>query len=80
MTTGWDIDAHQILFGLNRGEDERSLADFLRLFSDQRLTSVLIPRMTGQEIYQTVEILSALMRNHLNEKEYHALFLGRAKQ
>ena len=73
------IDAHKILFGLNREEDERSLADFLQLFSDKRLTSVLIPRMTDEEISQTVEILSAVMRSHLSEKEYHALFLGRPK-
>lgn len=80
MSSGETIDAHRILFGLNRQEDERSLADFLRLFSEQRLTSVLIPRMTDGEIRQTVELLTAIMHNHLNEKEYHALFLGRPKQ
>jgi TorA maturation chaperone TorD len=73
------IDAHQILFGLNREEDERSLADFLRLFSEHRLTSVLIPRMTDKEISQTVERLTAILRNHLSEKEYHALFLGQPR-
>ena len=80
MDTGEKIDPHQILFGLNREEDERSLTAFLRLFSAKRLTSVLIPRLTDEEIHQTVEALSALMRNHLNEKEYHALFLGRPEQ
>jgi hypothetical protein len=73
------INAHQILFGLNREEDERSLTDFLQLFSDHRLTSVLIPRMTDVEIDLTVETLSAILRNHLSEKEYHALFLGQPK-
>ena len=73
------IDAHQILFGLNRQEDERSLSDFLKLFSERRLTSVLIPRMTDVEINQTVETLTAILRNHLSEKEYHALFLGQPK-
>ena len=73
------IDAHQILFGLNRKEDERSLTDFLKLFSERRLTSVLIPRMTDVEINQTVETLTAILRNHLSEKEYHALFLGQPK-
>ena len=73
------IDAHQILFGLNREEDERSLTDFLQLFSEHRLTSVLIPRMTDEEIDQTVETLTAILRNHLSEKEYHALFLGQPK-
>ena len=73
------IDAHQILFGLNRAEDERSLTDFLQLFSEHRLTSVLIPRMTDEEIDQTVETLTTILRNHLSEKEYHALFLGQPK-
>ena len=73
------INAHQILFGLNREEDERSLTDFLQLFSEHRLTSVLIPRMTDEEIDQTVETLTAILRNHLSEKEYHALFLGQPK-
>lgn len=72
-------DPHQILFGLSRKDDERSLADFLQLFSEHRLTSVLIPRMTDLEIQNVVELLSSIMRNHLSEKEYHALFLGRQK-
>lgn len=73
------IDPQQILFGLNREEDERSLADFLHLFSQDRLSSVLIPRMTDEEINRIVDILSNIMRAHLNEKEYHALFLGQPK-
>lgn len=79
MTAGDQIDAHQMIFGLNREEDERSLGDFLRLFSEPRLTSELIPRMTDEEINQTVEMLTNLMRKHLSEKEYHALFLGQPK-
>ena len=73
------IDPRRILFGLNREEDERSLSDYLRLFSEARLTSVLIPRMTDQEIALTVEMLTTIMKNHLSEDEYHALFLGRPK-
>lgn len=79
MTNGEQIDGRQILFGFNREEDERSLAEFLRLFSERRLTSVLIPRMTDQEINNTVAMLSTVMREHLSEKEYHALFLGQPK-
>lgn len=79
MTPEKKIDAHQIFFGLNREEDERSLADFLQLFSEHRLTSVLIPRMTDVEISKTVEILTTILRNHLSEKEYHALFLGQPR-
>ena len=80
MSAKENIDGHQILFGLNRAEDERSLGDFLRLFSEPRLTSVLIPRMSDEEIDSTVEMLSMILKRHLSEKEYHALFLGQPKQ
>lgn len=80
MTAGEKIEASQIVFGLSREQDERSLAAFLRLFAGQRLTAVLIPRMTDEEISQTVEGLSSIMRNHLTEKEYHSLFLGEPGQ
>jgi hypothetical protein len=75
MGTGNDSSAHAILFGLNRVEDERSLAIFLRLFARRELTDVLVPRMTDAEIRQTVDLLTTIMRNHLSKKEYHALFL-----
>lgn len=70
------INAYDILFGLSRGEDERSLAAFLKLFSKDQLTSTLIPRMTDAEINNIVELLTDIMREHLSEKEYHSLFLG----
>ena len=70
------VSAGNILFGLNRAEDERSLADFLRLFSKDELASVLIPRLTEEEIRQIVHLLSEVMRNHLSRQEYHTLFLA----
>jgi len=76
MESDRNPSAHEILFGLNRDEDERSLAAFLQLFSREQLTSVLIPRLTEEEIDQTVQLLTGIMRNHLSENEYHALFLG----
>ncbi|NOX79867.1 MAG: hypothetical protein GXP57_02030 [Deltaproteobacteria bacterium] len=68
--------AHEICFGLNRTTDEESLAAFLRLFNRKELTSVLIPRMTDDEIMRIVDLLTDIMHNHLQEKEYHELFLG----
>lgn len=65
-----------MFFGLNRATDERSLTTFLRLFSDDRLTSELVPRMSEDEIHQVVDLLTQVMRNHLSSDEYHRLFLG----
>lgn len=68
--------AHTILFGLNRSEDERSLVAFLQLFCRPQLAETLIPRMSDSDIQQTVAFLTGIMRKHLNEQEYHNLFLG----
>ncbi|GAB4333357.1 MAG: hypothetical protein Kow0089_01920 [Desulfobulbaceae bacterium] len=78
MTPTSPPEPEQILFGLDRETDERSLAGFLRLFCDERFSSVLIPRMTDEEIEAIVGLLTRVMRNHLSEKEYHALFLKSA--
>lgn len=80
METRPDINADAIVFGLSREEDERSLADFLRLFSAGELLSELIPRMTDDEIRRVVHLLTGIMREHLSKQEYHSLFLGNRDQ
>jgi hypothetical protein len=67
---------HDMVFGLNREEDERSLAAFLQLFSRQPFTEVLIPRLSDDEIQGLVHLLTAVMHNHLSEQEYHEFFLA----
>ena len=71
-----DIDFQEICFGMNRETDERSLAIFLKLFSRDELMQALIPRLSDDEIIQLVDQLTAVLRNHLQENEYHELFLG----
>jgi len=70
------IDFQEICFGLNRETDERSLAIFLKLFSRDELLQTLIPRLGDDEIIQLVDQLTTVLRNHLQEAEYHELFLG----
>ncbi len=72
------MESPQIVFGLGRSSDEESLAAFLRLFSNERLTDVLVPRMSDEEIDQILDTLMGLMHRHLQESEYHELFLGEA--
>ncbi|MDD2463431.1 MAG: hypothetical protein PHI97_05495 [Desulfobulbus sp.] len=64
-----------MFFGLNRETDERSLVEFLQHFTDEQLTQALIPRMSEEEINQIVDLLGAIMKNHLSSDEYHRLFL-----
>ena len=66
----------EICFGLNRQTDERSLALFLKLFNRDELLQTLIPRLSDDEIIRLVDQLTAVLRNHLQEDEYHELFLG----
>jgi hypothetical protein len=63
-------------FGLDRATDEYSLALLLKLVADPKLAGVLIPRLASAEIDHLAEVLYELMRKHLNEDEYHRLFLG----
>jgi TorA maturation chaperone TorD len=71
-----EIGFEQICFGLNREIDEQSLAIFLRLFTRERLLRTLIPRLEDDEIKQIVQQLTGVLHKHLQEKEYHELFLG----
>ncbi|MCI5148746.1 MAG: hypothetical protein D3916_05035 [Candidatus Electrothrix sp. MAN1_4] len=72
------IPVEQICFGLNRDLDEQSLALFLHLFSQDKLLNTLIPRLKEEEITGLVQQLTQLLHNHLEEKEYHELFLNDA--
>ena len=65
-----------ICFGLDRETDERSLAIFLGLFNQEQLLQTLIPRLKDEEIMQMVDQLTAILGKHLQEDEYHELFLG----
>ncbi|MGI6638460.1 MAG: cytoplasmic protein [Desulfobulbus sp.] len=62
-------------FGLNRQLDEQSLIRFLKLYGDERLSTVLVPRLTDDEIHTVVDTLMIVMRRHLSNEEYHRLFL-----
>ncbi len=64
-----------VAFGLSREVDEKSLMYYLQKFSDDDLLKVLVPRLSDDEINRLFEIMSDLMRNHLEDNEYHGLFL-----
>ena len=64
-----------VAFGLSREVDEKSLMYYLQKFSDDDLLSVLVPRLSDEEINRLFAMISELMRNHLSDGEYHGLFL-----
>lgn len=70
-------DAWQICFGFDRATDEKSLIAFLENMAAKPLLAALIPRLSDREISGVVDYLTDLMHRHLNDKEYHELFLDR---
>ncbi|MEW6595399.1 MAG: hypothetical protein AB1413_11075 [Thermodesulfobacteriota bacterium] len=71
-----DHDTPPLCFGLDRPTDEASLVAFINRFAQPALLDTLIPRMADGEIIATLDFLTHLMRNHLNDTEYHRLFLA----
>jgi hypothetical protein len=62
-------------FGLDRQTDENTIIYYLQKFSDDELMQVIRSRLQDRELAAIFEILSNLLRKHLNEDEYHRLFL-----
>jgi TorA maturation chaperone TorD len=62
-------------FGLDRQTNENTIIYYLQKFSDDELMQVIKSRLQDQELAALFETLSDLLRKHLNEDEYHRLFL-----
>jgi TorA maturation chaperone TorD len=62
-------------FGLSRETDEATVIYYLQKFSDDSLMSVLIKRLTDEELAAIFDALSSHLNRHLSEEEYHRLFL-----
>lgn len=62
-------------FGLDRETDEATLIVYLQQFSDDELMSVLRTRLKDEEMSELFNLISHLLRTHLEEEEYHRLFL-----
>jgi len=69
-------DPSTICFGLTEELDRQSLAIFLQLCGQDDFVKVFAPRLSGEEIINFVDHVMELLRKHLNEDEYHRLFLG----
>lgn len=62
-------------FGLDRQTDENTLVYYLQKIADDALAKTLVERMSDDELEQLFSLLNDLMRRHLNDGEYHRLFL-----
>ncbi len=62
-------------YGLDRETDENTVICYLQKFSDDRFVATMTKRMTDEELLELFELINRLLRKHLAESEYHALFL-----
>jgi hypothetical protein len=62
-------------FGLNRETNENTIIYYLQKFSDDQLMQTMKRRLDDAELADLFDILSGLLRKHLDEDEYHRLFL-----
>ena len=64
-----------VAIGLSREIDEATFVVYLQKFSDDRLMDAIRGRLSDEEIQQTTEWISNLLRKHLSHEEYHRFFL-----
>jgi len=62
-------------FGMDRRSNENTLRYYLQKFSDDALMTTILNRLSDAEIETLFDMISRLLASHLNETEYHQLFL-----
>lgn len=65
-------------FGWDRETDEDTVICYLQMFSDDELMKKLRHRLTDEELQEVYFLINRLLRNHLDDEEYHRLFLKEA--
>lgn len=62
-------------FGYDRQTDENTVIYYLQKFSDDQLMKELVPRLHDDELDDIFSMIHRILKTHLNEIEYHRLFL-----
>ena len=62
-------------YGADRETDENTVVYYLQKFSDDRFMALMTKRMTDAELLELFDLINRLLRSHLNESEYHEVFL-----
>ncbi|MFP4158795.1 MAG: cytoplasmic protein [Desulfosalsimonas sp.] len=71
------VETHEgfLGFGWERETDEQTLICYLQMLSDDELVKTLTARMSDHELEEVHNLINRLLKNHLNDAEYHRLFL-----
>jgi hypothetical protein len=62
-------------FGFNRETDENTVVYYLQKFSDDDLMKTLVKKLSDEELNELFNLMGRLLKKHLTEPQYHALFL-----
>ena len=62
-------------FGLSREVDEHTLTYYLQKFSDDQLMALIRDRMSDEDMGEVFNLLGRLLKEYLNDEEYHTYFL-----
>ena len=62
-------------FGADRQTDENTVVYYLQKFSDDLLMKTLLKRLSDDELSEIFNLVTRLLKTHLNDTEYHDLFL-----
>jgi hypothetical protein len=62
-------------FGLSREVDEHTLTYYLQKFSDDQLMTLIRGRMSDEDMEEMFNLIGRLLKEYLNDEEYHSYFL-----
>jgi hypothetical protein len=62
-------------FGADRQTDENTVVYYLQKFSDDLLMKTLLKRLSDDELSEIFNLITRLLKAHLNDTEYHDFFL-----
>jgi hypothetical protein len=62
-------------FGYNRESDESTVKYYLQKFSDDKHASLILERMSDEDLEMLFNLMGDLMRKYLQDEEYHEYFL-----
>ena len=62
-------------FGMDRETDEETLMFYLQKFSEDSFMKAFLPRLEDPELEEVYLLINTLLKRHISEDEYHALFL-----
>ena len=71
------VDTYEGLvgYGADRKTDEATVHYYLQKFSDDTFMAHFLPRLGDEELEEIFNMINRLMQRHLEEEEYHLLFL-----